>query len=446
MARKLGNKQYSLEFRNEVVSFLIEYNSYPLTKKKYGVSYFSLRKWIREDKRKEAQRMARKQGNKNYAPEFKTAVVIDSYESGKTLNEIVDDYNINISSLIRWRSQFKEDLNLLNSKRGQHTNHDCNYDIYDFNLDKMTKYEANTLSCIINNRTKEWTNIEKYQYIKLLGHSLMFLCKSIGIHRQSYYAWLKKENPYNAYDSNLVAKVQEIHLNKPEMGYRTITDSINQDWLNKEENSIKASDYKVRRIMRYLGITGAYNSKRKPNSERRIFNYDDKDLIRRQFRAKEKYTKWYMDFTYMKIKKQMYYVLFIVDGYDKEIVHLKMYKRKTGRVVANALKNLIKDRNIDGSKLIIHTDQGNEFTNQTLRKLCVSHNIRQSFSRAGTPLDNALIESIISNYKRTFRTRYLKEKISKVYVGRMNTKWNLEYNTEIPQRILGSVPPLFFNL
>lgn len=129
-----------------------------------------------------------------------------------------------------------------------------------------------------------------------------------------------------------------------------------------------------------------------------------------------------MDFTYMKIKKQMYYVLFIVDGYDKEIVHLKMYKRKTGRVVANALKNLIKDRNIDGSKLIIHTDQGNEFTNQTIRKLCVSHNIRQSFSRAGTPLDNALIESIISNYKRTFRTRYLKEKISKVYVGRMNTK------------------------
>lgn len=442
MARKLGNKQYSMKFKQEVVTFLINCNSYPTTRNKFGVSYYSLRKWLREDNRKEAQKMARKQGKANYAQEFKIEVVFHSFESELTLGEVAKYWSIDITSLHRWRKQFKEDIKLLHSKRGMHKNHDRKFDIYDFDLKELSLYERKILGALIADRCNDWTRIERYQYIKLVGHSKMFLYQYTGITRQAYSKWLVKENPYNGYNKELANTVLDIHNNKPEMGHRVIADMLRQKW-NKTEG-IVVTDYKVLKVMQQLGIKGASNGKVKGESNKRQVNYDDRDLIRRQFRAKVKYTKWYMDFTYLKLNGQMYYVLFIVDGYDKEIMHLKMYKRKTGQVVANALSRLIKDRNIDGSKLIIHTDQGNEFTNQVVRRLCERNEIRQSFSRAGTPLDNALIESIIGNYKRTFKARYLKKKVSRVFISRKNTDWNLEYNTEIPQRILGSVPPLHY--
>lgn len=123
----------------------------------------------------------------------------------------------------------------------------------------------------------------------------------------------------------------------------------------------------------------------------------------------------------MKVNGEFQYVLFIVDGYGKEIMHQQAYKKKTTMNVISDIKKLIKERDIDTSNLIIHTDQGNEFTSSLMANLCEKLDITQSFSRAGKPLDNALIESIISQYKRGVRV-YKKKIASKRILNKFNNE------------------------
>lgn len=198
--------------------------------------------------------------------------------------------------------------------------------------------------------------------------------------------------------------------------------------------------------MKFNKFKGIGNGRvHKPNYDKRNKFYDDRNIINRNFRSKEKYRKWYIDYTYMKVNGEFQYVLFIVDGYDKEVMHQQAYKKKTTRNVVNAVKKLIKERNVDTTKLIIHTDQGNEFTSGKMAKLCESFEILQSFSRAGKPLDNALIESIISQYKRGVKV-YKRKIASTRTLNKFNNEWNYLYNYEYTQRCLGCVPPRYYNL
>lgn len=55
--------------------------------------------------------------------------------------------------------------------------------------------------------------------------------------------------------------------------------------------------------------------------------------------------------------------------------------------------------------LIIHTDQGSQFTESNFRMLISSHGAIESNSRKGTPYDNAKTESFYRAYKKRVYSR-----------------------------------------
>ena len=65
----------------------------------------------------------------------------------------------------------------------------------------------------------------------------------------------------------------------------------------------------------------------------------------------------------------------------------------TNDLVIKALKNAYYSQNPDKNKqLVFHTDLGSQYTSNDLKELCTEFNIIQSFSKKGSPYDNACIE------------------------------------------------------
>ena len=50
---------------------------------------------------------------RNFSPEFKTKLVIELLESGKTLNEIASKYDVLPKSLIAWKRRFIENASIV---------------------------------------------------------------------------------------------------------------------------------------------------------------------------------------------------------------------------------------------------------------------------------------------------------------------------------------------
>lgn len=55
-----------------------------------------------------------------------------------------------------------------------------------------------------------------------------------------------------------------------------------------------------------------------------------------------------------------------------------------------------------GNDLILHSDQGAQYTSFAFTKFCEKNKITQSMSRAGCPYDNSCMESFYGTFKSEF--------------------------------------------
>lgn len=56
--------------------------------------------------------------------------------------------------------------------------------------------------------------------------------------------------------------------------------------------------------------------------------------------------------------------------------------------------------------LILHSDQGSQFTSRAFTEFCSLQNITQSMSKAGCPYDNAPMESFYATFKADFANHH----------------------------------------
>lgn len=89
--------------------------------------------------------------------------------------------------------------------------------------------------------------------------------------------------------------------------------------------------------------------------------------------------------------------------------------------------------------LIIHSDQGYQYTHPSFIRLLKDANIRQSMSRKGNCLDNAPIESFFGHFKDLIELKKCK---SFDEVEKEVTKTISYYNNERPQKGLNKKPPV----
>lgn len=88
-----------------------------------------------------------------------------------------------------------------------------------------------------------------------------------------------------------------------------------------------------------------------------------------------------------------------MDLYDRKIIGWAYGKNITADLATQAVKNAC--LNIpDSTGIVLHSDQGSQYTSENFEKYLQDHGMLHSFSRKGNPYDNSYIESFHSVLKK----------------------------------------------
>ena len=115
-------------------------------------------------------------------------------------------------------------------------------------------------------------------------------------------------------------------------------------------------------------------------------------MIKRNFNTVAPNKIWTTDITYLIFNGKRAYLSTILDLYDRKIVAYKISKFNDLRIVIDTLNEAIAKRK-DVHGLILHSDQGFQYTSYEYKAICESNGIQISMSRKGTPIDDSPMES-----------------------------------------------------
>lgn len=116
-----------------------------------------------------------------------------------------------------------------------------------------------------------------------------------------------------------------------------------------------------------------------------------------------------MDITYIQMQEGFAYLAVVIDLYSRRVIGWSMQRRQTTDVVLQALLMAVWRRK-PKAKVLIHSDQGSQFTSIDRAAFLRAHNLEHSMSRRGNCHDNAVAKSYFNLLKResirrrTYRT------------------------------------------
>ena len=217
------------------------------------------------------------------------------------------------------------------------------------------------------------------------------MCFVLNISKRTYYKYRNAEDR-DYYDYLIIKEIFDD--SKGTYGYRRITEGL------KIKYGVIFNHKKVKRIMNKYYIKPEYIRRIRPNTtSKRIEENVKPDLIRRNFNVDTENKIWMTDITYLIWNNKRAYLSTIIDLYDKKIVAYKISKFMNVNLVTDTLNEaLAKQKDVTG--LIIHSDQGFQYTSNEYKAICESNRITISMSRKGTPIDSSPIESFHSLLKK----------------------------------------------
>jgi transposase InsO family protein len=217
------------------------------------------------------------------------------------------------------------------------------------------------------------------------------MCSFFSVSRSGYYDWTKREheNGRDLYLRSLIAECQEKH--KKRYGYRRV-----RLWLQREHRL--AINHKA--VLRVMNKYNLLSVTRRKGYYRRMLSAEMRypNILERNFKATAPNQKWCTDISYIKTKEGYLFLSIIKDLYDNFIVSYEMSKLQDYGLVDRTLKVAKQAAgNIGG--VILHSDQGYQYTSFAYKELTGKYGITPSMSRPGTPLDNACAENFFSILK-----------------------------------------------
>ena len=210
------------------------------------------------------------------------------------------------------------------------------------------------------------------------------MCAVLNISPKTYYKYRKSEDS-DYYDYLVIKEIFDD--SKGTYGYRRIVDGLIQKY------GVIMNGKKVLRIMKKYNIQAEYIRKAKiKHKNKRIEDNIKPNLLNRNFKTNALNKVWDTDITYLIFKGARAYLSTIIDLYDRHVVAYKISKTNDNNLVMDTLNEAInKEKDVHG--LIIHSDQGFQYTSYEYKAICESNGIQISMSRKGTPIDDSPIES-----------------------------------------------------
>ena len=263
-------------------------------------------------------------------------------------------------------------------------------------------------------------------------------CKLLHVARSAYHKWASGNRSHRvAENERLAEKIEKIHMESPDKGYRRINDDLRHD------HDIHVNDKRVLRICRAKNIksTIKYNSH---GCTRQAKNpqYLAENLLDRQFYASQPNEKWLTDVTEFKwyegVEVHKIYLSAILDLYDRRIVAFAIGGSNDNPLVFETFDKAVKENPY--AHPLFHSDRGYQYTNRTFHHKIEKAGMTQSMSRVAHCIDNGPMEGFRGILKRE---RYYGRRFTdKQTLIQMIESYIHYYNTRRVQRNLGVLTPL----
>ena len=153
----------------------------------------------------------------------------------------------------------------------------------------------------------------------------------------------------------------------------------------------------VQRLMKELGLVCRVRMK-KYRSYRGEVGKVAPNLLNRDFYADRPNQKWVTDVTEFSLFGEKLYLSPILDLCSSDLVSYTISDRPVLRMVTTMLDEAFA-KIPDDTNLILHSDQGWQYQHRQYQRMLREKGIRQSMSRKGNCLDNAVIENFFGSLK-----------------------------------------------
>ena len=239
------------------------------------------------------------------------------------------------------------------------------------------------------------TQKNKYRVIaEFTGkYSITVMCKFLSVPRSSYYYWLKNKDCEDK-DASLVESIREgQRASCGTYGYRRMT-----IWLNRVYGIIVNSK-RVRRIMKEAGLQSVVRKKKKFKKDQgAVYKYDN--LLARNFYSSRPNDKMVTDITYISTGRGKVFLSMVKDLFDNSIRGYCVSRNNDLKLVADTLRETFINIKTNNDKpILLHSDQGFQYTSKLYESLTAKYGITPSMSRKGNCFDNAAAENFFSHLK-----------------------------------------------
>lgn len=198
---------------------------------------------------------------------------------------------------------------------------------------------------------------------------------------------MAKKSPYE----NEAQRVKELfHHHKGRYGYRRITLALRREGCQLNHKT-------VLKLMRQQSLASNLRSK-KYRSYKGTYGKVAPNRLERNFHAKAPNQKWVTDVTEFKLKGKKLYLSPVLDLYNSEVIAWNMETHPNMNLVTKMLDDAL-GKLQPGESPILHSDQGWQYQMVGYQSKLEAVDVKQSMSRKGNCLDNAVVENFFGLLK-----------------------------------------------
>jgi putative transposase len=266
-------------------------------------------------------------------------------------------------------------------------------------------------------------------------------CRALGVSQAWLYKWRHGDpSPQHARREQLKVEIARLFAqHRGTYGSPRITADLRAEGWRVSENTVAA-------LMRELGLAARRCRRRKQTTRQGRGRWRAPDLIGRDFAADRLNHKWYGDGTKIPTDEGKLYLDSVLDMGSRRIVGFSLGEHHDADLAQAALQMAVAVRGGKDTirEVIMHTDQGSEYTAKNFQAACARMGITQSMGRAGSALDNAVIESWHSTVE--FELRQPERFATKAQARTRVAQWIEEYNHDRRHSSLGMLSPVAYEL
>ncbi|MEZ0581922.1 IS3 family transposase [Erwinia sp. STN24] len=325
---------------------------------------------------------------KRYPEEFKIEAVKQVVDRGHSVSSVATRLDITTHSLYAWIKKYGPDSST-NKEQS-----DAQAEIR--RLQKELKRVTDERDIFKKSRGVLRKAVRlRYAFIRdnTCCWPVRLLCRVLDVHPSGFYAWLQQPHSQrHQADLGLTGQIKQFWLESGCVyGYRKIH-------LDLRDSGQQCGVNRVWRLMKRVGIKAqvGYRSPRARKGEASIVS---PNRLQRQFNPDAPDERWVTDITYIRTHEGWLYLAVVVDLFSRKIIGWSMQSRMTKDIVLNALLMAVWRRNPQ-KQVLVHSDQGSQYTSHEWQSFLKSHGLEGSMSRRGNCHDNAVAESFFQLLKR----------------------------------------------